>query len=89
MASEAQRRHELNLRDRNWLAMTGILKVESFGESEIVVETTLGMLTIRGESLHIRHLDLEQGNLEMDGKVESYSYRSERRARNTWRRLLR
>lgn len=89
MASEAQRRHELSLRDRNWLAMTGILKVESFGESEIVVETTLGMLTIRGESLHIRHLDLEQGNLEMDGKVESYSYRSERRAKNTWRRLLR
>lgn len=89
MASETQHRHELSMRERNWLAMTGVLKVESFAEQEIVLETTLGMLVVRGDGLHIRHLDLEQGNLEMDGKVESFSYRTERRAQRSWRRLLR
>lgn len=77
------------MRERNWLAMTGVLKVESFGEQEIVLETTLGLLTIRGQGLHIRHLDLEQGNLEMDGTMESFSYRTDRRSPRSWRRLLR
>lgn len=89
MAPEQQQRHELNMRERNWMAMTGVLKVESFAEQEIVLETSLGMLTVRGDGLHIRHLDLEQGNLEMDGTIESFNYRTDRRSTKSWRRLLR
>lgn len=70
--------------------MSGVQKVENFDEREVVVVTTMGMLTVRGVALHIRHLDLENGDLRLDGQVESilYSDKVERR-RNLMQRLVR
>jgi len=84
-----EKHHGLNLNDRRLLALTGVTKVESFDEHEIALATELGMLSVKGENLHIRHLDLEQGDLEMDGTIVTLSYQPEGRRKGRIGRLLR
>lgn len=72
--------HKLTLVDRTRLEVTGVEEVESFDESEIIMSTTRGELTVRGEGLHIETLSLDGGALKVDGTVESLTYEDKREA---------
>lgn len=66
--------HQLSLKKREELRLTGVHNVESFDDQEIVLETNSGGLIIRGEDLHISQLNLEAGNLAVHGFVEVLQY---------------
>lgn len=53
--------HQLQLDSRARLHMTGVIEVESFDESTIVLTTTRGTLIVRGEGLHLQLLRLDGG----------------------------
>ena len=53
---------------------TGITDVISFYEENIVAQTTMGVLIIRGDKLHINSLNLEKGTLNVDGNITSLMY---------------
>ena len=38
------------------------------------METSAGMLNIKGEGLHVRNLNLERGEVDMDGMVNNLTY---------------
>lgn len=59
------------------MAVEGVLNVESFDDQEVHLETDQGMMTIRGTGLHIRELNLDGGNLLVDGFVKSIEYTGE------------
>ena len=46
----------------------------SFDLREILLETSEGMLTIKGNDLHINRLSVEKGDLEVEGKVDALLY---------------
>lgn len=64
----------LILEDRERLNISGVEHVESFNENQIVVDTVRGSLVIKGESLNISKLNLEDGNVKIEGTVESLVY---------------
>lgn len=66
--------HRLQLLDRECMTVTGVRDVVSFDESEILLETALGMLTIRGSDLHVNRLTLEKGEVDVVGKIDSLNY---------------
>lgn len=66
--------HNLILKERKLLNISGILDVGSFDDNEVVVYTDLGELTIKGENLHINKINLDDGNLELDGEVFLLEY---------------
>ncbi|MBR5524944.1 MAG: sporulation protein YabP [Clostridia bacterium] len=68
------RPHQLIAQDRKLLDLTGVSDVDSFDENTVVAYTSLGELTIRGQGLHIRHLDVEGGLLSVEGLVDTLSY---------------
>ncbi len=70
----ARKRHQFTLKHRESMAVEGVLNVESFDEQEVHLETDQGMMTIRGSGLHIKELNLEGGNLLVDGFVRSIEY---------------
>lgn len=78
--SQVQRRmredkkHSFSMDNRNKMALSGILNVESFNEQEIVLETELGILAIKGSDLHMSKLNLETGDLMIDGSIDSCIY---------------
>lgn len=83
--------HKLVMVDRENTNVEGVLNVESFDDEQIVLETNAGILTLVGQDLHIRHLNLEEGVVEIDGYVEACDYEEEshKKARGFFARLLR
>lgn len=67
-------RHQLILAERERLTLDGVIHVESFDDQEIVLETELGGLVVQGEDLHIKELNLEKGNLLVNGYIQSVEY---------------
>ncbi len=87
---EAERPHALSLKDRGTLILSGVLDVVSFDEREIVLNTSLGALTVEGEGLHITKLSLESGEVSAEGRVSAifYADRTEKVGGGRLRRLL-
>lgn len=66
--------HNLILKDRGELSVTGVTDVDSFDESMVIAYTDYGELTISGSELHISSLNVDTGELSVDGKITSLSY---------------
>lgn len=66
--------HKLNLVNRETMTVTGVRDVLSFDVSEVLLETALGMLSIRGSDLHVNRLTLEKGEVDVAGKIDSLTY---------------
>jgi len=82
-------RHQVTLIDREEMTVDGVVSLGSFDEKEIVMETQQGMLAIRGETLNIKQLNLEKGNIVIDGTVKSMVYEDEiKQKRGLLERLL-
>ena len=62
--------HGLTLKERKYGKLTGVQDIHSFNENEILLQTEAG----KGEQLHVKSLDLEKGEAEIEGKVNSVSY---------------
>jgi len=78
---EKREGNSLNLINREKLQVTGVINVDSYDEAEIMVETRLGVLIIKGEGLHITNLNLEDGKLAIDGYVAKLEYAEDKGAK--------
>jgi len=70
--------HSLTIENRERIHVTGVLHVVSFDDHEIILETDLGMLTLAGEDLQIKQLDLDQGSFLVEGLVTGVQYAARR-----------
>lgn len=70
------RAHACRLENRSAASLTGVREVVSFDENQVVVDTDMGLLTIKGKELHVSRLTVEKGELEVDGQVDSLAYSS-------------
>lgn len=68
------RAHKLVITNRVSGNITGVTDVISFDLGEILLETSQGMLSIKGKDLHVSRLTLEKGEVDIDGKIESFTY---------------
>lgn len=66
--------HSLALFEREKFTGTGIKHVVSFHDDRVALETSMGLLEIRGKDLNITSLDLEKGEICIAGTVTSMSY---------------
>lgn len=80
--------HRLVIENRERTEITGVLHVDSFDDEEVIMETELGLLAVRGENLHIKHLNLDQGEIFIDGFVLELAYAESKPARVRGRSLL-
>lgn len=64
----------ITLENRERLNITGILDVFSFDDQIIIIETELGLLTIKGENLKINKLSIDTSDFIVDGHISSLSY---------------
>ena len=67
-------RHAVNIIRRESLTATGVVDVISFDEESIITETELGMMIIKGINLHVNRLNLENGELAIDGEISGITY---------------
>lgn len=75
MAEEKKKgRHTLNMEERERVRISGVMEVLSFDEDGIMMETTCGLLLLKGAGMHIGKLDLEAGDVVVDGSIDSMTY---------------
>lgn len=66
--------HKLSMVNRKGLGLTGVTDVISFDMNEVLLESTQGMLTIKGEDLKVSRVQLEKGEVDVEGTVDSIAY---------------
>ena len=67
--------HSLSLKNRSFLQISGITDIENFNDQTVTAYTQQESLLITGENLHIKKLNLEQGELCLTGKIFALTYR--------------
>ena len=70
----AAKLHKIILGNRRTGNFTGVRDVISFDPKEILLETEMGMLQIKGEDLHVSRLTLDKGEVAVQGIVTSMVY---------------
>ena len=63
------RPHRLTIENRASGTMTGIREVVSFDENQVVLDTDMGLLTLKGKELHVSRLTLENGEVDLNGTI--------------------
>ena len=71
---KATRAHSLIIDNREKMSITGVSDVQSFNETEVILETDAGGITVFGQGLHISKLNLDEGQLVIDGFIEGVEY---------------
>ena len=69
--------HDVIMKGRKLLEITGVRQVESFDNEEFLLETCMGFLAIKGENLQMKNLDVDSGHVSIKGKIFDLVYMDE------------
>lgn len=72
----------LILENREKLSITGVNDVLSFDDQVIIVDTELGMLTVKGENLRVNKLSIDTSEVIVEGQISYLSYSDKQQDRD-------
>lgn len=64
----------LILENRGKLSVSGVNDVLSFDDQVVMVDTELGLLTVKGENIRINKLSLDTAEVIIEGEISSLVY---------------
>lgn len=75
----------LVLENREKLSVSGVNDVLSFDDQVVMVDTELGLLTVKGENIRINKLSLDTAEVIIEGSISSliYSQKSQEKTSGT------
>ena len=59
----------ITLENRKKMILTGVEEVISFDDEKILLNTKLGALTIKGQNLKMNKLDVQNGDVMINGEI--------------------
>lgn len=71
--------HRVVMEGRQSLRVSGVEDIESFDDDTVVIYTVDGTMTVKGMDFRINKLSVEDGELEIDGDVDSILYSDSRK----------
>lgn len=81
--------HNVIMEKRAKLNMSGVTQVLTFDDETVVLETDMGMLTVKGTKLNIGGFSASSGELNMTGSVYALVYTDDKDAKTSFiKRLL-
>jgi sporulation protein YabP len=72
--NESHKMHDIKIHNRKKMDISGVVNVESFDSEEFLLETEFGFLAIRGQNLHMKNLNVENGHVSIEGLVMEMVY---------------
>ena len=72
----------LILENREKLTISGVIDVLSFDDQIVILETELGMLTIKGDDLRINKLSIDTQDVIIEGNINTLTYREKEEKKN-------
>lgn len=71
---ENSKKSLMTMENRKKLMLTGVSEVVNFNDEQIMLNTNLGSLVIRGRDLKMNKLDVENGDIVIIGLINSCVY---------------
>lgn len=81
-------RTSVTIENRERISVTGIVRIDSFDESEVCARAENSLVSIFGQGLHISRLDLDNGVLIVDGFITGVEYSDEENKSGFFGRLF-
>ncbi len=83
--------HEVIVKERGEMRITGVREVESFDDTGVQLRTSRGDMTIEGKGLHVGVLDVDRGVVTLNGRIDGifYSVEDGEEKRGWFGRMLR
>lgn len=66
--------HNVILENRKKMSVSGVTDVGAFDETSVTLTTDEGTLMVKGSALHINRLNVESGDVDIEGLIHSFSY---------------
>ena len=66
--------HSFSSSGRDGMAISGVVDVVSFDDRGVVMETACGSMAVEGESLHITVLNIGDGRVNIEGRINGVYY---------------
>lgn len=65
------------LENREKLTITGVIDVLSFDDQIVIIETQIGLLTVKGNDLRINKLSIDNSEVKIEGEIYNLGYSEE------------
>jgi len=78
----------ITLTDRQSVQLNGVEELICYDENNIVMQTSLGQLTLDGEGLNIVKLNLEEGIVSVEGRINALYYMEQREKKTLLSRIF-
>ena len=72
------KKSNLTLENRKKLTINGVIEVINFNETQILLNTDVGTMVIKGQELRMNKLDVQNGDVLITGKVDSFVYTNDK-----------
>ncbi len=66
--------HKVEINQRKEIEISGVKELDSFDNEEFLLQTTMGYLVVRGQHLQLKNLNVEEGFLQITGKLYEMTY---------------
>ena len=71
---KAASKHTVFIEEKGKIAITGVFDVISFDEENILCDTEKGVMILKGSNFHVTKLNLDNGELAVDGEIYNVTY---------------
>ena len=71
---QMQQNHIIHMENRKKIDITGVREVITFDAVNVVLQTTLGMLNLKGKDMRVNKLNVENGDMSIEGEIVSMIY---------------
>ena len=71
--------HSIELHERSKMILTGVNDVSEFSDETVKLKTNMGAMTVKGTGLTISSLNTNDGNVEINGSINSIQYQTKQK----------
>ena len=80
--------HNIIMENRSKISISGVENAESYNECEIILHTSKGILIIRGEALNLSKLNLDSGEITVNGRINVLEYAEQKQKNESFFKKL-
>lgn len=74
--AKSQHNHMVHIDNRERIEISGVTKVDTFNEDDVILHTVMGVLNIKGKNMKVNKLNVDTGDMLIEGMVYSMHYLS-------------
>ena len=87
MENNVKRNHSLHITEDK-ITVTAVTNVVSFDEKQVVLNLSQGNLLLSGSNFEVEKVSVEEGTIELTGKITSLKYSNSHKKESIIKRIM-